>query len=128
MKILEKIFLFLNKAELVGKDYYQNSYYLLKTKDAFGRKIRYVEFFKQRKISHLPPCRISSIPPLWTAWLRYSINDIESVNKLDNEKPSFTKFHEPNLTGIEGCYYPTNHMLNKRNENKSKIYNSWLNI
>jgi NADH:ubiquinone oxidoreductase subunit len=128
MKILEKLFLFFNKAQLVGQDYYGNSYYLLKTKDAFGRQIRYVQFFKPRKISHLPPIKISSIPPLWAGWLRYSINNINTVNTLNNEKPSFVKPHQPNLTGIEGCYYPTNHILNKRNSEKSKFYHSWLNI
>ena len=118
MKILEKILLFFQGAEKVGEDYYGNSYYLLKTKDAFGRRLRYVKYEKKKNIS--------SIPPLYNAWLRYSLDDFNDIEKLNAKNPNFIKFHQPNLTGIDGCYYPENHALSGRKQKDDVIYHSWL--
>lgn len=116
MGIIEKLFLFFNRAELISTDYYGNNYYLLREKDVFGRNVRYVQYLK---ISNA-----SNVPPLWNGWLRYTI-DTETLKKeISKEQPKFVKFHQPDLTGTNVCYTP----LQNLNENlkKSHSYNSWL--
>ena len=115
-KFVEKCFLLIQKAEFAGEDYYGNSYFLLKSKDCFDRRIRYVKYFNKKNAS--------SIPPLWSAWLRYSINDIDVIKNYNS--PSFIKNHMPNVTGVEGMYLPDNHMLNAGKKRQEKIYHSWL--
>ena len=114
-KIIEKCFLFFQRAKFVGEDYYGNRYFFLKTQDDFGRNIRYVKFFNKKEAS--------SIPPLWSAWLRYYLDDISKIEST--KQPFFVKNHMPNITGIKGSYFPTNHVLNLSRK-KEEVYHSWI--
>jgi NADH:ubiquinone oxidoreductase subunit len=118
MKILEKMLLFFSKAKLVSEDYYGNSYFLLKQTDSFGRQARYVKYFKKNNAS--------SIPALWSGWLRYSIDTDELQSSIAKVKAPFIKLHQPNLTGTNGCYTPLNTM--KERAKNTCIYQSWLNL
>ncbi len=115
-KFIEKCFLAFQKAKLVGEDYYGNSYFLLKTKDCFDRNKRYVKYFDKKNAS--------AIPPLWSAWLRYSLDDVDIIKNYVN--PAFVKYHKPNVTGTEESYLPDNHMLNPNKKSQKKLYKSWL--
>ena len=113
--IIEKCFLFFQNAKFVGEDYYGNSYYFLKSRDDFDRNIRYVKYFDKRESS--------AIPPLWSAWLRYSLNDIEIIKST--KQPFFVKNHMPNITGVKGAYFPTYHLFNPSRK-KEDVYHSWI--
>jgi NADH:ubiquinone oxidoreductase subunit len=114
-KIIEKCFLSLQKAKLAGEDYYGNSYYILKSKDDFGRNIRYVKYFNKKESS--------AVPPLWSAWLRYYLDDIEQIKSTN--QAFFVKNHAPNITGVKSAYFPTNHPFNPSRK-KVEIYHSWI--
>lgn len=117
MSILERAVLFFNKAEFVSSDYYGNNYYLLKETDKFERKVRYVKF-KNKK-------NASSIPPLWSGWLRYSMSTETLKAELNKGQKSFVKFHHPNLTGSNFAYSPTQSV--KEHNEKTAIYHPWIN-
>ncbi len=120
-KILEKLFLKINKAEFIFQDYYGNKYFeLRKKKDYFGRTERYVSYVLSRNASF--------IPTFCDQWLRNNLSNEELKNA--NEifaKIKYLKPHAPNFTGTKSKFLPEFHPLSRQ---KSKIklktlYNEW---
>ena len=112
MRILEKLLLLAKGARLISTDYYGNTYYVLREKDAFGRPTRYVSYRKRKNASN--------VPPLWSSWLRHSLDDNSLEQEARKVAQPFVSPHQPNLTGSSIAY--------SQDDKKTftKIYHSWM--
>ncbi|WP_316355220.1 NADH-ubiquinone oxidoreductase subunit NDUFA12 family protein [Candidatus Trichorickettsia mobilis] len=81
--------------KVVGVDQFGNKYYEGNKVDSLGNKKRYVIY----KGSAEP----SKIPPLWHAWLHYTVDEIPAASA---KSFVWQQNHLPNLTGSKLAYYP----------------------
>lgn len=97
----------------IGQDQFGNSYYQTKYKASSGKH--------KRLVSYKGLTEASKIPPLWNAWLHYTIDEapLNEVHYNNYEKP-----HVPNLTGTKYAYAPSGLGGGKRDK-ATGDYESW---
>lgn len=99
----------------VGSDEFQNVYYC-NSKDFDDKKAK-------RWVIFSGEIEASKIPSHWHAWLHKTI-DIPPINY--ENKYSWQKKHQPNLTGTSEAYYPNSHPLSKHKDKKENSdYDAW---
>ena len=96
----------------VGMDQYGNSYYRSKTKDSFGKY--------KRIVLYKGLAEGSKVPPLWNAWLHYTIDEAP-LNQVDY---NWEKTHIPNLTGTDYAYGPSG-LGNGKRDKATGDYEAW---
>lgn len=95
-------------AKKIGTDQYGNEYYFGKKKDYLGRNKRYVIYNGINETT--------KVPPIWHAWLHYTINDIPS----DINKFPWQQEHAPNLSGTKYSYD-----CSQSKGKKVNLYKNW---
>ena len=96
---------------LVGSDSNGNRYYQHRTLKQDGKLKRWVIYAGD----HEP----TSIPPTWHGWMHY-MTDI-----IPDERYSWQKDPEVNMTGTDKAYYPTKHVFNNQFPSESAPYEAW---
>ena len=85
----------------VGEDYYGNRYYLAHNKAyRSGPNARAILYGKVKDAS--------SVPPLWHAWLHYTIHRVPT--KEDLQQYEWQKKRPHNMTGTNRAYNPADNL------------------
>jgi|TARA_B110000261_G_scaffold158048_1_gene193873 NADH:ubiquinone oxidoreductase subunit len=63
----------------------------------------------------------SKVPPEWNGWLRYTSNEIPTLQK----KYTWEKDHIKNQTGTINAYYPSASILKNPHDKKRSEYEQW---
>ena len=63
----------------------------------------------------------SKVPPEWNGWLRYTSNEIPTLQK----KYTWEKDHIKNQTGTINSYYPSASILKNPHDKKRSEYEQW---
>lgn len=92
--------------EKIGTDRFGNIYYQSKCPK------------KKRLVYYNGKAEGSKIPPLWNAWLHYTVDEVPE-NQVHYY--NWEKVHIPNLTGTEYAYFPKG----IKNCKKTGSYESW---
>jgi NADH:ubiquinone oxidoreductase subunit len=112
------IFTALKRKERVGMDQYGNVYYRGGTRhDGSGRERRWVMYSASPEASN--------VPPEWHGWLHYQTDTEPDDNTLSFRRP-WQKPHKPNMTGTNGAYRPSGHLLSGgKREKATGDYEAW---
>jgi NADH:ubiquinone oxidoreductase subunit len=104
------------KGEPTGVDAFGNRYYQ-ERRPARGRR-------RRRWVVYKGPDEASAVPPLWNAWLHYTVDRVPSESQTPRR--DWQKPHLPNQTGTPDAYRPAGHTL--RGGNRAKAtgdYEAW---
>ena len=93
----------------IGKDSFDNFYYISKNKN---NKKRWVIYYKNNDAS--------SVSPEWQSWLTSTSDEIPNIKNTLRHQWQIE--HEPNLTGLDNLYLNYNKNLKKN----KKYYSSWI--
>ena len=98
------------RGELVGTDQFGNRYY----RDKSGAKAKVGSgLSKERRwVLYEGDVEASRVPPMWHAWLHYSLDAPPASNSADATKLyAWQKDHQPNMTGTPEAYRPPGSLL-----------------
>ena len=104
------------KGEPTGVDAFGNRYYQ-ERRPARDRR-------RRRWVVYKGPVEASAVPPLWNAWLHYTVDRVPSESQTPRR--DWQKPHLPNQTGTPDAYRPAGHTL--RGGNRAKAtgdYEAW---
>lgn len=101
----------------VGKDSFGNIYYEERKTPKQRRKRRWVVYNGVDEASR--------VPPLWHAWLHYTID--APPDESAERGPAWQKAHVPNVTGTAQAYRPPGHTLQGgRRAKATGDYDPWI--
>jgi NADH:ubiquinone oxidoreductase subunit len=101
----------------VGKDSFGNRYYEERIVPKRRRRRRWVVYSG--------PDEASRVPPVWHAWLHYTIDTPPTGTTI--HAPAWKKDHMPNVTGTARAYRPPGHTLQGgRRDKATGDYEPWI--